>query len=197
MRRKDLPPDLLDRVEAVSPSDLRPRADRMILVLPFPPSTNNLFRSFKLPNGKIGRAKTSAAKKYSEFVVEAVKAWTLEHRAQPPIGPYQLILAAWPPDDKRRHDLSNLFKCVEDSIFEAIREGAPEADDDEVHEIFAIKLARSEAPCIEVQLVTRPSVTRRPHPGAVPGMLPARPRRRRSGAASARTVSRSTTEASA
>lgn len=195
MRSKDLPPELLARVEAVAPSDPRRRADRMVLILPFPPSTNHLYRSF-VANGRVMRAKTPAAQQYAEFVGEMIDAWTMQQAALPPAGPYQLILTAWPPADKRRHDLSNLFKCVEDGIFEKLRVERPEADDDEVNEVHGYKQERSPYPCIEVQLARRPKVAHRPHPGvsAIPIMLPSARKRR---AASARTAKRSTIAASA
>jgi crossover junction endodeoxyribonuclease RusA len=74
------------------------------VLLPFPPSTNNLFA---------GKARRYVSKSYKAWREEA--GWTLEQ--QEPIerftGPVSLTLALGRPD-KRRRDLSNFVKAIED-----------------------------------------------------------------------------------
>jgi Holliday junction resolvase RusA-like endonuclease len=128
-----------------------PRAERMELTLPFPPTTNNLYRTFIAPNGKIMRAKTKAAKDYAKVVAGEVSEWALANRRRPPGPPFHLVLYVFPPDDGRKHDLSNTFKAPEDALMEAM--GA-EADDDDVLSLYAVKkpLAPCGQPRVEVIL---------------------------------------------
>jgi crossover junction endodeoxyribonuclease RusA len=95
-----LPPLYADSVQAI-----------ISLRLPTPPSVNNLY--FNLKNG--GRAKTQHYKDW----IAAADAALMEHRAEIGhpipriIGPYAMRLTVEFPT-KRRRDLSNVLKALED-----------------------------------------------------------------------------------
>jgi crossover junction endodeoxyribonuclease RusA len=85
--------------------------------LPYPPSVNSLY--FNLPGGG-GRAKTL---RYREWKKEA--AWLISiARKGERLGAYGLTVLAGRPD-KRRRDLGNLLKAIEDALVEG---GAIEDD---------------------------------------------------------------------
>lgn len=74
------------------------------MILPWPPSANRLWRSVN------GRNIKSAV--YRAWLTEAAYAL----RGHPAyLGPYTMTLTATRPD-RRRRDLSNLLKAVEDSL---------------------------------------------------------------------------------
>lgn len=80
--------------------------DPVTITLPFPPSVNRLYRSFK------GRSIKSKA--YREWEKEA--AWSLVAQKPRPIkGRYKLTLLLTPPD-KRKRDLGNLEKAISDAL---------------------------------------------------------------------------------
>lgn len=128
-------------------ADTRPRASRIELRLAFPPSTNNLYRSFVDKAGRVRRAKSKAALEYEEAVMQTLWFWLNHHRRRAPSPPYTLTITAYPPDDKRRHDASNLVKAVEDSIMAAIK-----GDDDDVQELRVVKEAPVRKPYIVLVL---------------------------------------------
>lgn len=79
----------------------------MTLSLPFPPTTNNLFRNVP---GK-GRVKSDA---YKKWLAEA--AWLVrQQRPTPILGSYSLAIVADRPD-RRARDLDNLTKAVGDLL---------------------------------------------------------------------------------
>ncbi len=92
------------------------------VLLPFPPSTNHLFA---------GKARRHLSKSYKAWRTEA--GWTLNE--QEPIarftGPVSLTMALGRPD-KRRRDISNFVKAVEDLLVthNIIR------DDSDVHRLL-------------------------------------------------------------
>lgn len=156
MPRRKLPAAVQAAVDAQGRRDehqLAPRAARIALTLPFPPSTNHLYRTFIGPSGRPMRAKTARAKQYAEAVGSKLLLWRFEHGRRPPLPPYRLLVRAYPPDDKRKHDLSNTFKLLEDSLIEAInQEDGVKVDDDDVRWIYAVKMDPSADPRVEVVL---------------------------------------------
>jgi Holliday junction resolvase RusA-like endonuclease len=92
----------------------------MRLVLPYPPSTNALYRNARARNGKTIRVKTQAARAYQAAVERYVQGWLLEF-GEPPAPPYRLTIALFPPT-ARRIDVSNGIKCLEDGVFLGLRQ---------------------------------------------------------------------------
>ncbi len=79
----------------------------VILTLPYPPSTNNLF--FNLKSG--GRAPSA---RYKAWTTEA--GWAAkQQRAGKVAGPYALYITACRPDARRR-DLANIEKPLSDLL---------------------------------------------------------------------------------
>jgi crossover junction endodeoxyribonuclease RusA len=74
----------------------------IVITLPFPPSTNNLFI-----NTSRGRIRSS---KYDEWATEA--GWELK-RQRPPVvvGPVSLTFEFQSGRDKRKRDITNLLKA--------------------------------------------------------------------------------------
>ena len=85
--------------------------------LEYPPSANSLF--FNLKGG--GRAKT---KRYDDWRKEAAWMISLARKGKKIVGPYGLTVLAGRPD-KRRRDLGNLLKAIEDAL---VHGGAIEDD---------------------------------------------------------------------
>lgn len=154
---KKLPPEgfrqALSKALAVH-GDRRPRAEKLTLSLPWPPSTNNLYRSYVTVAGQVRRAKSKRARDFEKLVKQRVRDWGVESNRLPPVKPFQLTLLAWPPDDGQKHDLTNTFKCVEDSIFAAMYSVADRADDNEVRRVVAEKMEPSGRGRIEITLET-------------------------------------------
>ncbi len=96
-------------------SGARSASGAMLLTLPYPPSTNHLYRNARARNGKTIRVKTQAAKAYQTNAQRHVAAWSLEFGAAP-LPPYRLTIALYPPT-ARRIDVSNGIKCLEDGVF--------------------------------------------------------------------------------
>jgi Holliday junction resolvase RusA-like endonuclease len=92
----------------------------IVLKLPFPPSTNNLFI-----NGSKGRFRSQ---KYADWIAEA--GWELQ-RQRPPkvIGPVDLVFHFQDGRDKRKRDVTNLIKAPEDLL---VKHGIIEADDNTI-----------------------------------------------------------------
>jgi Holliday junction resolvase RusA-like endonuclease len=135
-------------VMAMIPADERPRATVMRLVLPFPPSVNNMFPTIVV-NGKVRRIKSKAGKDFEAAVRNVVGLWINHHQMQPPAPPYALKLVVWPPDDSHKHDLTNLFKAPEDALMAAIG-----GDDNDVLVVVGTKLDADAHPRIELTLET-------------------------------------------
>lgn len=76
------------------------------LVLPFPPSTNNLFA---------GKSRRRVSKSYAAWRQEAALALLQQPKPETFAGPVALSLTFGRPDNRRR-DLSNLAKAVEDLL---------------------------------------------------------------------------------
>lgn len=120
----------LERAQAL---DTRPRIGRIELILPFPPSVNNLYRTF-VARGRVMRAKTTIAKEYDDAARKTIGEWLAQRGCRPPAPPYRLTLVAYPPKDGRRHDASNLIKAPEDALMGVIL-----GDDDHVVELHVEK----------------------------------------------------------
>jgi Holliday junction resolvase RusA-like endonuclease len=129
---------------AVSGQDARlPRARRLELTLPFPPSVNGLYATVVTQDGLHMRVKTKRGKFYDDAVRQALAAWKREHGLRPPAPPYALTLYVYPPRDRRKHDLTNMFKAPEDALFAAIGQ-----DDNDVTRVVARKFDPSAEPRI-------------------------------------------------
>jgi crossover junction endodeoxyribonuclease RusA len=103
----------------------------IVLHLPFPPSTNNLFI-----NTSRGRIRSS---KYDEWATEA--GWELA-RQRPPktLGPVSIHFDFQSGRDKRKRDITNLLKAPEDLL---VKFKVIEADDNTI--VQAISAGWSEA----------------------------------------------------
>jgi Holliday junction resolvase RusA-like endonuclease len=133
-------------IDATERDETRPRAD-MVLTLPFPPSLNTLYATVMTGKGKIRRAKSVRGKDYVADVLWAVRHWVTSTACRPPAPPFRLTIVVYPPRDGQKHDVTNLAKCPEDALMQAIGE-----DDDDVLEAHIVKHERSATPRIEVRL---------------------------------------------
>ena len=92
------------------------------LTLPFPVTTNSLYRNVP---GR-GRVKTERHRTWRQAA-----GWDLEQQKPPRVeGPISLEIAVCRPD-RRKRDISNLIKCVEDLL---VDHGVIE-DDSLVHDL--------------------------------------------------------------
>lgn len=92
----------------------------IVVTLPFPPSTNNLFI-----NTSRGRIRSS---KYDQWATEA--GWELlRQRPAKVIGPVSLTFEFQAGKDKRKRDITNLLKAPEDLL---VKHGIIEADDNTI-----------------------------------------------------------------
>lgn len=108
-----------------------------VVVLPYPPSTNTLFRNVP---GR-GRVKTKAYKTWQNAAGWEVRRSLISSSAVFPLpGRHSLKLELVKPD-RRKRDISNAIKAVEDILVEY---GVIE-DDSLVHEIHVLQLPASEA----------------------------------------------------
>lgn len=83
----------------------------IVLTLPYPPSANNLYAT---SGGR--RVLSRLGKAYHESVV-----WICRQKLGPPkpiTGPISLRIFLYPPD-RRRRDISNCVKVIEDSLTDA------------------------------------------------------------------------------
>ena len=101
-------------MDAISPTVV-------MLDLPIPPSTNNLF--FNIGSGaRRGRVKTV---EYQDWIIEA--GWLLkQQRPAPVLGKVVLLIEVAEPDTKRRQDVANREKAVTDLL---VTHGVIEGDD--------------------------------------------------------------------
>jgi Holliday junction resolvase RusA-like endonuclease len=149
MGRTRLPAHILSKIPAAEHQDTRPRAPRMLLTLPFPPTLNHMFPTIITKSGKPRRIKSKAAKDYAKAVSDRVGLWSNAHQQQPPAAPYALSLRVYPPADGRKHDLTNCFKAPEDALMQAIG-----GDDNDVLRLVAVKLMPDPEPRVELYLET-------------------------------------------
>lgn len=87
------------------------------IMLPFPPSVNNLF-----VNGKFGRFRSQ---KYDSWIMEAGNE-ILRQRPSKCFGPVNLKFEFQEGRDNRKRDVTNLIKAPEDLL---VKHGIIEADD--------------------------------------------------------------------
>lgn len=148
MGRTRLPEHLQTLVDAaVADQDARiPRAARLELTLPFPPSVNNLYETVRTQDGRLLRKKSKRGRHFEGAVQTALTAWRQANPCRPPEPPYSLTLYVYPPRDGRAHDLSNLVKAPEDALFAAIGE-----DDRHVVRLICVKFE----PCRDPRIVLR------------------------------------------
>ena len=82
----------------------------IVLNLPYPPSVNHMYtnaRGRRFPNAKAKAYKT------------AVQEYIAEYRV-PKLGDAKIALIVWAyPPDRRKRDISNLLKIIEDSLQDA------------------------------------------------------------------------------
>lgn len=91
-----------------------------VIVLPFPPSTNNMFI-----NGSKGRFRSQ---KYESWITEA--GWELaRQRPSKHEGQVSLSFEFQDGRDKRKRDISNLVKAPEDLL---VKHGVIKADDNSI-----------------------------------------------------------------
>jgi crossover junction endodeoxyribonuclease RusA len=89
----------------------KPHPDKHTIKLPFPPSSNTLFKTITTPRGKIIRAPSRAYREWREY------ARTLIQVTKPPrfAKPVMISLLLVPPDTKAR-DADNYAKAVLDAL---------------------------------------------------------------------------------
>ena len=105
---RDSRPDLgVEAYYALSQPQTR---DRLTMVLPLPPSVNHLYAN--TPNGRI---KTKAGQQYKRDLGEELQLQRARLRCPDP--PYEVWLWFLFPD-KRRRDVSNMVKALEDNVSE-------------------------------------------------------------------------------
>lgn len=107
-------------VAAAEVQDTRPRAERMTLILPFPPSVNALYPTIVTRDGRVLRTKSRAGRQFEQAVLNIAQLWLNHHGVRPPAPPYRLTLELFPPMDGKKHDLTNCFKAPEDAVMAAI-----------------------------------------------------------------------------
>ena len=108
---------------------------RITVNLPLPPSVNGIWRH------RAGRSYLS--KQYAAWKLLAGQEWLAQRKTQPRgiLGPYRAILIFAKPD-KRRRDLSNLIKVIEDF---AVQHGLIE-DDSLCEKLYVRWGSKKEAP---------------------------------------------------
>lgn len=107
-----------------------------ILTLPYPPSANAYWRTFR---GRI--LVSSEARKYKEHVGILCVKW----RLKPLLGPIAVRVEVWRP--ARRGDLDNTIKVLLDSL-----RGHAFEDDSQVIELHAARHEDKERPRAEVEV---------------------------------------------
>lgn len=103
---------------------MRTNRDYLCLVLPFPPTTNNLFA---------GKARRFPSRAYRDWQAEAYSALLRQMPCRHFVGPVTMILALGKPD-RRRRDVSNYIKAVEDFI---VKPAGILSDDEQVQDVRA------------------------------------------------------------
>lgn len=116
--------------------------ENICLTLPYPPGTNNLYRTLILPDKKMPiRVKTGDAKKYLTAVERICRAASIK----PFIGEVKVSLNVYRP--RRVGDLDGTFKIVFDSL-----KGAAFLDDKQIVEIHAKRHEDKNNPRVEIEV---------------------------------------------
>lgn len=127
--------------------DDAPAADRaaegeaVTLTLPLPPSVNHAYRNATI-NGKARRVQRSGVRLYKA----EVKTMALMQRARMLEGDVSLTAMVYFPD-KRRRDLSNVIKVMEDSLV-----GITYRDDSQIHRLELHKFVDRGNPRVEITI---------------------------------------------
>lgn len=111
------------------------------LTLPYPPLTNNLYRTLVLPGKPPFRVLTGDAKKYKTAVKNICESNCIE----PFIGDVAMKILVYRP--RRAGDLDGHFKAVIDSL-----KGFAFNDDKQVSWLFAERFEDKDEPRVEVQI---------------------------------------------
>ncbi len=112
---------------------------RLVLAAPLPPSTNNLYA-----NASSGRRLTQEGRAYKKDIgVRLMLSGSLRRCPHPP---FSLSMHFRLPD-KRKRDLSNLAKALEDAVF-----GHLGLDDSLVYELTMTKSIDRENPGVTVEV---------------------------------------------
>lgn len=102
---------------------------KLVLELPWPPSVNMLWRAVP----RRGMILSRCGRDYRELALGALAEQTA---GQPPLtGRLEVLLEAFPPD-RRRRDLSNIPKAVEDAVTKA---GTVWVDDEQIDDLRIIR----------------------------------------------------------
>ena len=117
------------------------------LTLPYPPSTNNLYRTLVLPGKPPIRVLSGKAKQYKTAVAKICKA----ERAEPFVGEVAMKILVFRP--RRAGDLDGHFKAVIDGL-----KGFAFLDDKQVSWLFAERFEDKDEPRVEVQIWSRSSL---------------------------------------
>jgi len=113
-----------------------------LLVLPYPPTLNNLYATV-IRKGKPIRIQTSAAKNYKATVALIARAAGYK---KPEAGNLMLLLDIYRP--RRSGDLSNTIKVIEDGL-----KGVAFFDDSQILYIIARRFEDKTRPRAEVQII--------------------------------------------
>lgn len=110
------------------------------LTLPYPPTTNHLYRTL-LHKGKIFRVKTGTAKKYATQVLKICQVAQIK----PYIGEVGVVINVYRP--RRVGDLDGVFKVIFDSL-----KGSAYLDDKQIVEINARRFEDPKNPRVEIEI---------------------------------------------
>lgn len=110
------------------------------LTLPWPPATNNLYRTLVLKD-KIIRVKTGQAKKFANEVGKICQS----QRIKPFIGDVAVDVKAYRP--RRVGDLDGTFKAAFDAL-----KGHAYNDDKQIAEIHAVRFEDKNNPRVEIEI---------------------------------------------
>lgn len=121
-------------------------SEKLVIAGPLPPSTNKLYKNLPpdtmyiggLKQGGRGRALTGEAKKYKRSLEEHL--WVMEASKMAPPYPYTVHYHFRFPD-RRRRDISNQIKLIEDVVFRYLG-----SDDSLVHDFHVWKYISKEDP---------------------------------------------------
>ena len=125
--------------------EARERSAVLFVVLPYPPTTNNLYATV---HGR--RVKSEAARAYEALCAAAVRD-ALDPDMPLPPPPFALVIHVWTPD-RRKRDLDGCLKAPIDNVFRALRTPAYPIDDSMVMELHAHKALDRERPRLTMVL---------------------------------------------
>tara|TARA_A100001201_G_C4091093_1_gene202088 strand:- start:903 stop:1334 length:432 start_codon:yes stop_codon:yes gene_type:complete len=115
---------------------------QITLKLPFPPSVNQLWRA--IPNR--GMILSRAGRKYRDEAIYWIKEQS--KRINPLGGRLEVLLEVYPPD-RRKRDVSNIPKAVEDAITKA---EIIWVDDEQIDDLRIIRREVRKPACVVVHI---------------------------------------------